>query len=365
VMAVLHPLRLVIDNYPEGKVEELDAENNPEDPSMGSRKIPFSRFLYIEREDFREDPPKKFFRLAPGKEVRLKHAYYVKCERVVRNEKTGEVLELQCTYDPETRGGWSKDGRKVKGTLHWVSAAHALDAEVRLYDHLFVKPDPSDEKEGADFKAFLNPNSLVTLTSCKVEPSLAGAAPGSRYQFLRQGYFCVDNADSSAEKLAFNRTVTLRDTWAKIERAASKQRENLVVAKEVTQAVRQQVVAGTAEKRKGFKPIGEEITIEDFAKIDLRVGVIREASLIEEAKKLIRLMVDLGEGRIRQIFAGIRSAYPELDRLVGKKVIVVANLKPRQMKFGLSEGMILSGGDDDRLCITTFDGEPKPGDIVS
>lgn len=218
VMAVLRPLRVVIDNYPEDLVEEFDAENNPEDPGMGSRKIPFSRVLYIEQEDFREDPPKKFFRLAPGREVRLKHAYYITCVDVVKDEQTGEVVELHCTYDPETRGGWSQDGRKVKGTLHWVSAPHALEAEVRLYDHLFVKADPGDEKEGADFKAYLNPNSLETLTSCRVEPGLAGAATGSQYQFLRHGYFCVDSVDSSDKRLVFNRTVSLRDTWAKIEK---------------------------------------------------------------------------------------------------------------------------------------------------
>ncbi len=218
VMAVLRPLRVVIDNYPEDQVEELDAENNPEDPGMGSRKVPFSRVLYIEQEDFREDAPKKFFRLAPGREVRLKHAYYITCVDVIKDEQTGEVIELHCTYDPETRGGWSKDGRRVKGTLHWVSVAHSLEAEVRLYDHLFVKANPADGKEGSDFKSYLNPNSLETLTSCRVEPSLAGAAPGSRCQFLRHGYFCVDSVDSSEERLVFNRTVSLRDSWAKIEK---------------------------------------------------------------------------------------------------------------------------------------------------
>ena len=217
VMAVLRPLRVVIDNYPEDQVEELSALNNPEDPTMGSRKVPFSGVLYIEREDFREAAPKNFFRLAPGREVRLKDAYYVTCVGVVKDENTGEVVELHCTYDPATRGGWSQDGRKVRGTLHWVSAAHSLDAEVRLYDHLFVKPNPGDEKDGPDFSASLNPNSLETLHSCRVEPSLADSAPGSHYQFLRQGYFCVDSAESSPEALVFNRTVPLRDSWAKME----------------------------------------------------------------------------------------------------------------------------------------------------
>ena len=354
VMAVLRPLRVVIDNYPEERVEYLDAENNPEDPGMGSRKLPFSRVLYIEQEDFREDPPKKFFRLAPGREVRLKHAYYIKCERVVKDEKTGEVVELHCTYDPETRGGWSKDGRKVKGTLHWVSADQSLKAEVRLYDHLFLKPNPGDEKDVSDFKTLLNSNSLEALTSCRVEPSLADAEPGSRYQFLRQGYFCVDSIDSSADKLIFNRTVTLRDTWAKIEKAQKKTG--------IPKAAKEP--APLSEKRDGHKPVGQEITIEDFSKLDLRVAIVREAGLIEGADKLIRLMVDLGEGRLRQVFAGIRSAYPEPEKLVGKKVIIVANLKPRQMKFGLSEGMALAGVGKNRLGIATIEGELLPGDKV-
>jgi len=223
VMGVLRPLKVVIDNYPEDQVEEVEARNNPQDPSMGTRKVPFSRVLYIEREDFREDPPKKFFRLAPGREVRLRYAYFVTCVDVVKDERTGEVVELHCTYDPATRGGSSPDGRKVRGTLHWVSAAHSLEAEVHLYDRLFVKENPLDEKDGLDFKSYLNPNSLETLTSCRVEPSLAGATPGSRYQFERQGYFCVA-PDSSAGTLVFNRTVALRDSWAKIEKAQQKKR---------------------------------------------------------------------------------------------------------------------------------------------
>ncbi len=217
VMGVLRPLRVVIENYPEGQVEELDVVNNPEDPGAGTRKVPFSRVLYIEREDFREEPPPKFFRLAPGREVRLRCAYFITCVDVVRDEQSGEVIELRCTYDPATRGGDSPDGRKVKATLHWVSVEHALEAEVRLYDHLFRKEDPTDVADGADFKDYLNPNSAEILTSCRVEPSLAGAKPGNRYQFERQGYFCVD-PDSSAGKLVFNRAVPLRDTWAKIEK---------------------------------------------------------------------------------------------------------------------------------------------------
>jgi len=215
VMAVLRPLRVVIENYPENKVEELECEINPENPGMGSRKVPFSRVVYIEQEDFREDPPKKFFRLSPGSEVRLKHAYIIKCERVVKDEKTGEVIEVRCTYDPETRSG-SNTTRKVKGTLHWVSADHAVKAEVRLYDHLFTKENPDEEK---DFKSCINTNSLEKLTACLVEPSLAGAAPATRYQFLRHGYFFVDPVDSTSEAPVFNRIVSLRDTWAKIMKA--------------------------------------------------------------------------------------------------------------------------------------------------
>jgi glutaminyl-tRNA synthetase len=214
VMTVLRPLRVVIDNYPEDTVEELDAVNNPEDPAMGTRKVPFSRVLYIEREDFREDPPKGFYRLSPGKEVRLRYAYFITCNGVVKDKK-GEVVELHCTYDPKTRGGDSPDGRKVRATLHWISVSHAIDVEVRLYDHLFTKPNPAEEE---DFKAVINPNSLATLTACKAEPTLAGAAPGSRFQFERLGYFCVDT-ESDGKKRVFNRTATLRDTWAKIEKA--------------------------------------------------------------------------------------------------------------------------------------------------
>jgi len=216
VMGVLRPLRLILDNYPEGQVEELDAINNPEDPSMGSRKVPFSRVLYIEREDFREDPPKQFFRLAPGREVRLRYAYIIRCVSVVKDQRKGEVVEVHCTYDPETRSGGSGAARKVKSTIHWVSAKQALDAEVRLYDHLLVTANPAEEER--ELTELLNPNSLEVVTDCKVELNLAGAAPGSRYQFERQGYFCVD-PDSVNGKLVFNRTVALRDSWAKIEKA--------------------------------------------------------------------------------------------------------------------------------------------------
>ena len=216
VMGVLRPLKVVIDNYPEDRIEELDAINNPEDPSAGTRKVPFSRELWIERDDFREDPPKKYFRLSPGREVRLRYGYFVRCVDVVKDPATGEPVEVHCTYDPETRGGNAPDGRKVKGTIHWVSAARALRAEVRLYDHLFTKPDPGDAPEGEDYRSNLNPDSLQRLTDCCVEPSLQDAAPGDRFQFERLGYFCVDK-DSTAGRLVFNRTVSLVDTWAKIQ----------------------------------------------------------------------------------------------------------------------------------------------------
>lgn len=220
VMGVLNPLEVVIDNYPDDQVEELDAVNNPEDPGMGSRKMPFSKVLYIERDDFMEDPPRKFFRLGPGREVRLRYAYYVTCVGVEKDEATGEVTRLHCTYDPATRGGWSPDGRKVKGTLHWVSAAHALTAEVRLYDRLFNAETPGGET--GDFMDDINPDSLKILGDCRVEPSLAGVPVGSRCQFERIGYFCTDPVDHQPERLVFNRTVGLRDSWAKIAKQQKK-----------------------------------------------------------------------------------------------------------------------------------------------
>jgi glutaminyl-tRNA synthetase len=216
VMAVLRPLRVIIDNYPEGQVEHMEAVNNPEDPSQGSRRVPFSRVLYIEQDDFREDPPKQYFRLSPGREVRLRYAYLVTCTSVVK-DSSGQVTEVHCTYDPATRGGNTPDGRKVKGTIHWVSVEHAIDAEVRLYDNLFTKEDPNEVADGQDFTANLNPNSLEVVNAAKLEPSLRDAKPGSRYQFERLGYFSVD-PDTSPQKLVFNRTVALRDTWAKIEK---------------------------------------------------------------------------------------------------------------------------------------------------
>ena len=223
VMGVLRPLRVVIINYPEDKTEELEAVNNPEDAGMGTRNVPFSRVLYVDREDFMEDPPKKFFRLAPGREVRLRYAYFIKCVEVIKDPRSGEITELRCTYDPATRGGDSPDGRKVKATLHWVSAAHAVPAEVRLYETLFTKRDAGEVEEGSDWKANLNPRSLEVLTDCRVEPGLRDAPPGSRWQFERLGYFCADTKDSKPGHPVFNRTVTLHDPWANIRKAG---REN-------------------------------------------------------------------------------------------------------------------------------------------
>jgi len=217
VMGVINPLKVVIDNYPDGSSEELTAINNPEDPSKGTRKVPFSKILYIERDDFMEDPPKKFYRLAPGREVRLRYAYFIKCIDVVK-DTDGDIIELHCTYDPETKGGDSPDGRRVKATLHWVSAEHSILAEVRLFDRLFIKENPLKLEEGHDFKENLNPDSFKVANNCWLEPSLSSARPGDIYQFERLGYFCVDQ-DSTMEKAVFNRTVTLRDKWAKIKKA--------------------------------------------------------------------------------------------------------------------------------------------------
>ena len=345
-MAVLDPIKVVIENYPEGETEWLEAVNNPEDPEAGKRQVPFSRELYIEREDFMEAPVKKFFRLAPGREVRLRYAYFVTCKEVIKNE-AGEIETLICTYDPATKGGDAPDGRKVKATLHWVSAPHARAVETRLYDRLFTVENPLAEE---DFLATLNPDSLKVVRAVQVEPALAELAPGSTVQFERQGYFIADAIDSKSGAPVFNRTVTLKDAWARLQ----KQQQNA--------PKKQQPKA----KKKASPPPEEKgvISIDDFSKIDLRVGTVVEAGLVEGAKKLIRLMVDLGEEKPRQVFAGIRSAYPEPEVLLGKNVIVVANLKPRQMSFGLSEGMVLAGSGGDRLSAATFLSELKPGDVV-
>jgi len=357
VMAVLRPLRLVIDNYPEGQAEEMDALNNPEDPSLGTRKVPFSKELYIEEEDFMEMPPKKFYRLSPGREVRLRYAYFVKCVGVLK-DKSGKVTEVHCTYDPQTRGGDAPDGRKVRATLHWVSAPHSIKAEVRLYDHLLSKAEPSDEAEGRDFKSVLNPRSLEVLKGCRLEPGLKEAQPSSRFQFERLGYFCVDSGDSAPGRLVFNRTVTLKDEWTKIQKTMEKEAAKVESPKPIPDA-------SSDQQRGDFVPIKPEITIDDFSKMDLRVAIVREAGLVPGADRLVKLVLDAGEGRLRQVFAGIRSAYPQPEKLVGKKMMFLANLKPRQMKFGLSEGMILAGSGKNRLAVATFDEGLEPGDKVS
>ena len=222
-MAVLNPLKVVIDNYPDGQVHEFDAINNPEDASMGARKVPFSREVYIERDDFREDPPSRFFRLAPGREVRLRYACYITCQEVVKDPDTGEIVELRCTYDPDSIGGSTPDGRRVRGTLHWVSAPHSIPAEVRLYDYLLRDVEEDTEEDSSDFISLLNPDSLEVLSNCRVEPGLASPEPGSRFQFERQGYFCVDSRDSRPGAPVFNRTVSLRDSWARIEQSQATQ----------------------------------------------------------------------------------------------------------------------------------------------
>jgi methionine--tRNA ligase beta chain len=345
VMGVLRPLKLTITNFP-GEARELEAPLHPEDAAQGSRKIPFSSTLYIEREDYRDDPPKDWFRLGPGREVRLRYACLVTCNEVVRDAK-GEPVELKCTMDLNSWGGNAPDGRAVRGTLHWVSAPYAIDAEVRLYDRLFSVENPgTDEKKS--FLDEINPNSLERVTA-KLEPYLQGAPAGERYQFERLGYFCVDPDGG------YNRTVTLKDTWAKLEKKQAAPAPKKSEAKPEKKAEKK--VPETKEEK---APPGE-CTIDDLGKIDLRVGLVKEASLVEGADKLIKLQIDLGEGRLRQIFAGLRASYPDPAVLVGQRVVVIANLKPRQMKFGLSEGMVLAAGSK----ALSADASAKPGDRVS
>lgn len=357
VMAVLNPLKVVLENFPEGQVDWLEGDYFPDQPERGSRKLPFTRELYVERDDFRDEAPKGWHRLAPGAEVRLRYAALIRCREAVK-DAAGNVIELRCTWDPDSRGGRSPDGRKVRGTLHWVSAPHAVKAEVRLYDRLFTKENPQDVAEGQDYKDFLNPDSLQVLSQCLLEPSLASATAGDRVQFERMGYFFVDPKLSKPGAPVFNRTVTLKDTWAKLEEKLSKAPAPPAPAAEPGSTL-----------HPNRKPQGAEIEYADFAKVDLRVATIREAGLVEGADKLLCLKVDLGEGRLRQIFAGIRKSYQDPAVLVGKQVIVVANLKPRKMRFGLSEGMVLSGvggtAEAELLCAPTFERELQPGDTVS
>jgi glutaminyl-tRNA synthetase len=354
VMAVLRPLKLVIDDFPEGEVRELDAPLHPEDPAQGTRKLPFSRVVYVDRDDFREDPPKDWFRLAPGREVRLRYACLVRCTRVVK-DASGEVTELHASWDPASWGGSAPDGRTVRGTLHWVSAAHAAPAEVRLYDRLFAVENPGTD-EAKSFLDEINPDSIVRVEGAVTEPYLATVAKtGMRVQFERVGYFCLD-PDSTPGKPIWNRTVGLKDSWAKIENKAQGKAKAPAVAKP------------EPEKAKKVKaepaPPPAEIGIDDLGKVDLRVGLVKSAEIVAGADKLLKLMVDLGEGRLRQIFTGLRAHYPDPAVLVGRKVMVAANLKPRQMKFGLSEGMIFAAGG--RLVAFDDAGNtPEPGTRVS
>lgn len=351
VMAVLHPLKVVIENMPEGAVEELEAINNPEDPAAGVRGVPFTRELYIEEDDFREDPPKKYYRLSPGAEVRLRWGYFITCREVIR-DAAGKVVELRCTYDPETRGGTAPDGRKVKGTIHWVSALHAVDAEVRLYDRLFLNESPEEDlPEGADFTANLNPNSLEVVQGCKVEPSLAEARPGSTYQFERLGYFCADIRESSPGHLVFNRAVPLKDTWAKIEQK---------------EAPPPPVPA--APPAGGQEPKGETaenvalIGIEDFGKLALRTATVVAAENVPDADRLLKLQIDIG-GEKRQIVAGIAQFYTPQD-VIGKTIIVVANLEPATIRGVESQGMLLAAKKKKKLCLLTVDGDIPSGASV-
>jgi glutaminyl-tRNA synthetase len=355
VMAVLRPLKLVIDNFPEGEVRELPAPLHPEDASQGTRKVPFSRVVYVDRDDFREDPPKDWFRLAPGREVRLRYACLVKCTRVVK-DANGEVTELHGEWDPASWGGNAPDGRTVRGTLHWVSAQHAVPAEARLYDRLFAVENPGAD-ENKSFIDEVNPESIVRVTGAVTEPYVATlTTPGTRVQFERVGYFCLDG-DSKPGAPVWNRTVGLKDGWAKIENKAQAGKK---AGPSPQPSPRQ---AGRGSKKEEAAPPAE-ISIDDLAKVDLRVGLVKSAELVEGADKLLKLMVDLGEGRLRQIFTGLRGTYPDPAVLVDRKVMVVVNLKPRQMKFGLSEGMIFAAGGR----VVTFDAAgnaPEPGTKIS
>jgi glutaminyl-tRNA synthetase len=353
VMAVLRPLKLVIDDFPD-EVRTLDAPLHPEDPAHDTRKLPFSRVVYVDRDDFREDPPKDWFRLAPGREVRLRYACLVRCTRVVK-DAAGEVTELHASWDPGSWGGNAPDGRSVRGTLHWVSAAHAVPAEVRLYDRLFSVENPGTD-EAKSFLDEVNPDSVVKVTGALLEPHLATlTAPGTRVQFERVGYFCLDT-DSAPGKPVWNRTVGLKDSWAKLEARGAQ------AGKKVAGPSPSPRQAAKADKKEPAPGPALEITIDELGKVDLRVGLVKEAGLVEGADKLLKLMVDVGEAEPRQIFTGLRAHYPDPAALVGRKVAVVANLKPRQMKFGLSSGMILAAAGR----VVTFDGDsPKPGDKIS
>ena len=348
-MAVVSPLKVVVTNWPVGQVEHVEVQNNPEDEKAGVRQVPFSGELFIERDDFMEDPPKKFFRLAPGREVRLRGAYFIKCESVVK-DASGTITELRCTYDPATKGGNAADGRKVKGTIHWVSAAHAVDAEIRLFDRLFSAEFPGkahEDKPGVErpFLLDLNPTSLEVAKG-KVEPALAGEKEGARFQFERLGYFCVDK-DSKPGALVFNRTVALKDAWAKEQ-----------AAEEKAPAPKAAAPVPAAAPKKAEAPAGPAAEIEfgDFTKIALKAGKVLAAEKVEKADKLLKLSVDLGERAPRTIVSGIAEAFAP-ESLVGRNVVVVTNLKPRALKGIESRGMILASGSGKGLSLI------NPGDV--
>ncbi len=343
-MVVLNPLKVVITNYAEGQVEQVEVQNNPEDEKAGVRSVPFSRELFIERDDFMEDPPKKFFRLAPGKEVRLRGAYFITCTEVVK-AADGSIAELRCTYDPATRGGNSPDGRKVKGTIHWVSAKHAVNAEVCVFDRLFRAEFPGRAHEGADFPFLkdLNPKSLEVVKGAKLEPALADAKQGDRFQFERLGYFTVD-LDSKPGALVFNRTVSLKDSWAK------EQDDAPPAPAPVKKEEKPKAAAAPAAPP-------SEIEFGDFAKVALKAGKILAAEKVEKADKLLKLSVDLGEGTPRTIVSGIAEAFTP-EQLPGRNVVVVVNLKPRALKGIESRGMILASGSGKGLSLI------NPGDVA-
>ncbi|MDX2014136.1 MAG: glutamine--tRNA ligase/YqeY domain fusion protein [Myxococcaceae bacterium] len=349
-MAVLNPLKVVLTNYPEGQVEQVEVQNNPEDEKAGTRTVPFSRELYIERDDFMEDPPKKFFRLAPGREVRLRGAYFVTCTNVVK-DASGGITEVHCTYDPATKGANAPDGRKVKGTIHWVSAGHAVDAEVRLYDRLFAAEFPGAAHEGKSgverpFLLDLNPKSLEVVRG-KLEPSLSTAKAGERFQFERLGYFTID-LDTKPGALVVNRTVALKDAWAK-ELAADEG-----TAPKPAPAAPKPAAAPKAKDTPPAAP--SEIEFGDFAKVSLKAGKVLAAKKVEKADKLLELSVDLGEGAPRTIVSGIAEAFAP-EALVGRNVVVVTNLKPRSLKGIESRGMILASGSGKSLSLI------NPGDV--
>jgi glutaminyl-tRNA synthetase len=345
-MGVLNPLKVVLTNYPEGQIEWLEAVNNPEDPAAGTRKLPFGRELYIDRDDFREVPPPKYYRLAPGAEVRLRWGYFITCQEVVK-DANGNIVELRCTYDPQTKGGNAPDGRKVKGTIQWVEATNAIDAEIRQYDRLFTKEDPDDLEEGQeDFLANLNPDSLHILQNCKLEPALGKLTPETRVQLERVGYFCADRYDYSPEHPVFNLTVSLKDSWAKIEKKEEP-------AKPAPKAEKK------AEKKPAEQPINVAVIgVEDFAKLQLKVAKVLAAERVENADKLLKLQVDCGEKR--QIVAGV-AAYYKPEDIVGKLIVMVVNLKPAVIRGIESNGMLLAAKKKNELRLLTVDGDIVPG----